>query len=407
MANAEIRTNQAAADAERSVAQTAIARLATYRNLAVVTVIITLGLIMLGAGVRLTDAGLGCPDWPGCYGQLTPVHAQAEIAQAVAAQGGEHGPVSMGKAWREMIHRYIAMGLGLLIIGLAVLGWKWRRDLPGTPWLATVLVGVVILQGLFGKWTVTLLLKPAIVTGHLLGGMLTLALLVWLWRRVAEYSPGGIGQTPLAARRPISVAVQASQSDALVRPTGKEAGQILEPPTAGLKQHVPVNRGFGRLQLALTVGLVALVMQISLGGWTSTNYAALACTDFPLCQGKWVPDADFTHAFHLIRPLGQTPDGDPISFQALTAIHFSHRIGALVTTGALLWLIMLAWPRPGLRALAGGLTIALIVQILLGISNVVYSLPLSLAVAHNGGAAVLLMVLVMLKFRIWSKAREG
>jgi len=411
LANAGTVTNQDAAAAERSMAQIVSARLAIYRNLAVVTVIITLGLIMLGAGVRLTDAGLGCPDWPGCYGQLTPVHAQEEIAKAVEAQGGEHGPVSMGKAWREMIHRYIAMGLGLLIIGLAVLAWKWRRDLPGSPWLATVLVGVVILQGLFGKWTVTLLLKPAIVTGHLLGGMLTLALLVWLWRRVAEYSPGDIDENapaaPAVARRPVSLAVQANQSDALIRPTGKEAGQVLEPPTAGQKQHVPVNRGFSRLKLALTVALAALVMQISLGGWTSTNYAALACTDFPLCQGKWVPDADFTHAFHLIRPLGQTPNGDPISFQALTAIHFSHRIGALVATGALLWLIVLSWPRPSLRVLAGGLAVALVVQILLGISNVVYSLPLSLAVAHNGGAAVLLMVLVMLKFRVWSKAREG
>ena len=151
--------NQPLAKSAPSAAQRAAGRLAIYRHLAVVTVFITLGLIMLGAGVRLTDAGLGCPDWPGCYGKLTPVHAKEEIAQAVAAQGGEHGPVSMGKAWREMIHRYIAMGLGLLIIGLAVLGWKWRRELPGSPWLATLLVGVVILQGLFGKWTVTLLLQ--------------------------------------------------------------------------------------------------------------------------------------------------------------------------------------------------------------------------------------------------------
>lgn len=319
--------------------------------------------------------------------------------------------MSMGKAWREMIHRYIAMGLGLLIIGLAVLGWRWRRDLPGSPWLATVLVGVVILQGLFGKWTVTLLLKPAIVTGHLLGGMLTLALLVWLWRRVSEYSPESTGlrsdPASVTPRHQMAAAIEAAPADALIRPTGQEAGSALMPPQAGQRQHIPVNRGAGRLKFALLVSLVALVMQISLGGWTSTNYAALACTDFPTCQGKWLPDADFTHAFHLIRPLGQTPDGEPIPFQALTAIHFSHRIGAIIATAALLWLIALTWVRPGLRGLSIGLLGALVVQILLGISNVVYSLPLWLAIAHNGGAAVLLMVLVMLKFRVWSKASTG
>jgi len=262
---------------------------------------------------------------------------------------------------------------------------------------------------LFGKWTVTLLLKPAIVTGHLLGGMLTLALLVWLWRRVAEHSPGAEAsdqRASIVGNRPPTMVAQDAKPDALIRATGKEAGRSLEPPTAGRAQHVPVDRGFGRLKLALVVGMVGLVMQISLGGWTSTNYAALACTDFPTCQGKWIPDADFTHAFHLIRPLGQTPDGDPIPFQALTAIHFSHRIGAIVATGLLLWLIALAWSRPGLRALAVGLLAALTIQILLGISNVVFSLPLWLAIAHNGGAAVLVMVMVMLKFRVWSVANR-
>lgn len=315
---------------------------------------------MLGAGVRLTDAGLGCPDWPGCYGTLSPAHAAEQINAAVAEQGGEHGPVSMGKAWKEMVHRYIAMGLGFLIIGLMWLGWVWRRDLPGSPWLATVLVGVVSLQGLFGKWTVTLLLKPAIVTGHLLGGMLTLALLVWLWRRSAEHN------------RPV--------------PEPKATGQA---PTSWLS-----------LRLIGSAGLVALTMQIALGGWTSTNYAALACTDLPTCQGKWWPDADFSHAFHLTRELGQTPEGEPLAFNALTAIHLTHRIGAIVATASLLWLVFAAWRRPALKQLGSLLLIALIAQVSLGFINVLYSLPLSVAIAHNGGAAVLVMIVVMIKYRV-------
>jgi len=260
LANAGTLPPHTGAAGERSTAGKTRTRLAIYRNLAVITVFITLGLIMLGAGVRLTDAGLGCPDWPGCYGKLSPVHAKEEIAQAVAAQGGEHGPVSMGKAWREMIHRYIAMGLGLLIIGLAVLGWKWRRDLPAGPWLATALVGVVIMQGLFGKWTVTLLLKPAIVTGHLLGGMLTLALLVWLWRRVAEHSPdqadhaSKAGPTSRLAKQSQPVSLNRSEADVLIRPTGREAGQAIDPPASGRARHVPLDRGFGRLKLALVIG---------------------------------------------------------------------------------------------------------------------------------------------------------
>ncbi len=337
-------------------------RLRLYRRLCALTVVITLGLIMLGAGVRLTDAGLGCPDWPGCYGQLSPAHAADHIDAAVAAQGGEFGPVSMGKAWREMIHRYIAMGLGVLIIGLMLLGWKWRRDLPGGPWLATVLVGVVILQGLFGKWTVTLLLKPAIVTGHLLGGMLTLSLLVWLWRRTAAAAAA-----PASPAQPVS----------------------------------PVGQRWSHLRLACTVGLVALVLQIFLGGWTSTNYAALACNDFPTCQQQWWPDADYDHAFHLTRELGQSPDGDALGLPALTAIHFTHRLGAIAVTVILLWLIVAAWRERELRGLATMLFAALVLQIGLGISNVLFSLPLSVAVAHNGGAAVLLAVLVMLKLRVW------
>lgn len=317
---------------------------------------------MLGAGVRLTDAGLGCPDWPGCYGKLSPIHAAEEISSAVQAQGGEHGPVSMGKAWREMIHRYFAMGLGLLIIALMVLGWRWRRDLPGGPWLATVLVGVVGLQGMFGKWTVTLLLKPAIVTGHLLGGLLTLALLVWLWHR--QVRPANLSPQPAAS------------------------------PSAVWR----------KLRWMTSLGLVVLVAQIALGGWVSTNYAALACADFPTCQGKWMPETDFSHAFHLTRELGETPEGEPLALDALTAIHFTHRIGAIIATAVLLWLALSALREPDLRSLGLALAVATIVQVALGISNVLFSLPLAVAIAHNGGAAVLIILLVMLKSRVNSSA---
>ncbi|MEZ5728864.1 MAG: COX15/CtaA family protein [Burkholderiaceae bacterium] len=321
-----------------------------FRRLVAAAALLTLCLIMLGAYVRLTDAGLGCPDWPGCYGKLSPAHAHTEIASAVQQQGGEHGPVSVGKAWREMVHRYIATGLGLLIIAIAVLAWRWRRRLPDGPWLATALVGVVILQGLFGKWTVTLLLKPAIVTGHLIGGLLTLSLLVWLWQRQRP-RPETVDYEPLAALRPFAM-----------------------------------------------LGLALLVAQIVLGGWTSTNYAALACTDLPTCQGQWWPQTDFANAFHVLRELGRTGDGGLLAFPALTAIHLAHRIGAVVVGLYLLWLGIRSLRTPGAGTLGAWLLAAVTIQWLLGLSNVFFSLPIGVAVAHNGGAAVLLALLVMLNF---------
>lgn len=322
-----------------------------FRRLAGSAVVLTLALLMLGAWVRLTDAGLGCPDWPGCYGKLTPTQAHAHIAEAVAQQGGEHGPVSMGKAWREMGHRYVATLLGLLIVTLAVLAWRWRDRLEQSPWLATALVGVVVLQGLFGKWTVTLLLKPAIVTGHLLGGLLTFVLLLWLWMRQ---------QPPV---------------------------RYVDPePAAAL---VPL------LRLAIAV----VVAQIFLGGWTSTNYAALACPDLPTCQGRWWPEANFADGFHFLRELGMTRDGELLPAQALTAIHLSHRVGAVLALLVVGWTGLRALRAPGETRLGAALLAALALQWLLGLSNVWFSLPLPVAVAHNGGAAVLLALLVVLHFR--------
>ncbi|MFO1197872.1 MAG: COX15/CtaA family protein [Burkholderiaceae bacterium] len=330
---------------------------AGFRRLVALACLVTLALLMLGAYVRLSDAGLGCPDWPGCYGQLSPAHAQDHIERAVAEQGGEHGPVSLGKAWREMAHRYVATGLGLLIVAIAVLAWRRREALGQPPWLASALVAVVVLQGLFGKWTVTLLLKPAIVTGHLAGGLLTFALLLWLWLR----------QQP--RRRYVDAE-----------------------PVAALR--VP----------ALLAALL-VVAQILLGGWVSTNYAALACVDFPTCQGEWWPDANFADGFHVVRELGRTSDGAMLPAPALTAIHLVHRVGAfavLAAVGALAWR---AARTPGARGLGAALGAMLALQWALGLSNVLLSLPLPVAVAHNGGAAVLLALVLVINFRAL-RARE-
>jgi cytochrome c oxidase assembly protein subunit 15 len=322
-----------------------------YRRLIAAALLLTFGLVMLGAYVRLTDAGLGCPDWPGCYGKLTPLHARDAIAQAVAEQGGEHGPVSMGKAWREMIHRYFAQALGLMIIAIAVIAWRRRTALRQSPALPITLVGVVILQGLFGMWTVTLLLKPAIVTGHLVGGLLTLSMLLWLWLR----------------QRPPPRHVDAEPIAALAAPA--------------------------------LLGLVVVCAQIFLGGWTSTNYAALACTDLPTCQGQWWPPMNFRDAFHFVRELGKTGDGENLPMQALTAIHLMHRIGAVVVAGGLGWLGWRAWRTDGAKGLGAALLAVLALQWLLGLSNVYFSLPIAVAVAHNGGAALLLALVLTLYFR--------
>jgi cytochrome c oxidase assembly protein subunit 15 len=317
-----------------------------YRRLVFVALALTLVVVVLGAYVRLSDAGLGCPDWPGCYGQLSPHHAADDIARAQAA--APHGPVSLPKAWKEMVHRYVAGSLGVLVLWIAAVAWCRRRDPDVCLPAALLLVAVVAFQGLLGKWTVTLLLKPAIVTGHLLGGLATLGLLGWLALRA-----GGV-------RR-------------LVVPPG--------------------------LCRALRVGLVVLVVQIGFGGWTSTNYAALACPDFPTCHGNWWPTADYANAFHVQRELGMTVEGALLSTDALTAIHWAHRLGAAVAGGYLLVLALVLLAR---RATAGwGLVLLAGVagQVGLGVANVILSLPLPLAVAHNAGAAALLLILVVLNYR--------
>lgn len=313
-------------------------------------VALALTVIVFGAYVRLSDAGLGCPDWPGCYGQLVVPdtgHAQA------AEQFGR--PVEVGKAWKEMVHRYLASTLGLLIVILACLTWLERRNVP-TPSHATrvpyLLVPLVMFQGALGMWTVTLLLKPVVVSSHLLGGMAVLALLWWTALRRLESS------TP-------------------ARETANAPSRLL-----------------------LAAALLMVVIQIVLGGWTSANYAALACTDFPTCQSGWWPTMDFREAFILWRGLGINYEYGVLDGPARTAIHFTHRLGALATTVLVVAAAisamrchMPAFRRTGVIVLA-----MLALQVTLGISNVRLGLPLKVAVAHNGVAALLLLALVTLNF---------
>lgn len=314
------------------------------QRLAFVSLILCLCVVVLGAYVRLSDAGLGCPDWPGCYGQIGAPEAQADIAEANAAF--PERPVEVGKAWKEMIHRYVAGVLGLLILTMSILAWRSKEPRGLLP---HGLLALVIFQAALGMWTVTLLLKPIVVTAHLLGGMTTLALLMLLWLR--------------------------------------ERGAL-----ASLA--VPNPRRFRQFAL---VGLCVLAAQIFLGGWTSTNYAAMACPDFPTCQGQWIPPADYGEGFTLWRGLGVNYEYGVLDSAGRTAIQFVHRLGAIATTGVLgalgLWML-LAQCAKAVRLLGAALLSALALQVSIGISTVLLHLPLGVATAHNAGAALLLLVLV-------------
>ena len=319
-----------------------------YRKLAALTLLLCLGIVVLGAYVRLSDAGLGCPDWPGCYGKI--LVPQAEVAQAHA--GHAQRPLEIDKAWKEMVHRYFASALGLLIIALAVFGW--RRGLPRS--LLAGLVALVCFQGILGMWTVTWQLKPLAVTAHLLGGVSTLGLLLWL--------------------------------NLLLRP-------------------VPVARGLPRLRRFALVALLVLAGQIFLGGWTSSNYAALACTDFPTCHNQWWPEADFDEAFVLWRGLGVNYEYGILDSPARTAIHVTHRLGALLTTLVLAVLALRLWRREPLRPMAAALGFGLALQVGLGIASVKLGLPLAVAAAHNAGAALLVMILVWINVQARREPREA
>ncbi len=306
---------------------------------------LTFDLVLFGAFTRLTDSGLGCPDWPGCYGNASPSGAQVQIDQAQAEM--PTGPVTHGKAWIEMIHRYLATGVGVLILTLAAGTWVLRRrGAAVSPWWPTVTLAWVCLQGAFGAWTVTMKLFPAMVTMHLLAG---LGLLALLCQQAVAYAhaQGARDRTPIASSL----------------------------------------RGW------LMAGVVLVWLQVALGGWVSTNYAVLACSDFPVCQGRWWPAMDFRQGFELWRELGRTGGGDHIGFEALTAIHYTHRLVAYLVFAIL---ALLAWRlhrTPELRPQARWLGVLLAWQFASGVSNVLLGWPLPVAVGHTGGAAALIVVL--------------
>jgi cytochrome c oxidase assembly protein subunit 15 len=327
-------------------------KLALFRNLCLAATLVALCVIVLGAWVRLSHAGLGCPDWPGCYGHLTVGQALENSAHANAAF--PERPLEADKALKEMIHRYLATGLGLLILVIAGVAWSNRGD-PAQPLrLPGFVAMLVVFQGLLGMWTVTLLLKPAVVTAHLVGGMTTMALLWWMALRVERTT----------------------------RPSGE--------------------RGLRRLAVA---GLAVLSLQIMLGGWVSTNYAALACPDFPTCQKSFWPDMDFRDAFVLWRGLGIDYEGGVLEHPARVAIHFMHRLGAVVTAlllGWLAWRALRTGQSRAVRLAGGALAGLLVLQWTVGPLMVMRALPLELATAHNGVAALLVLAMVAMLRCLWT-----
>jgi cytochrome c oxidase assembly protein subunit 15 len=326
-----------------------------FRRLCLLATVVALCVIVLGAWVRLSHAGLGCPDWPGCYGHLTVGQALENAEHANAAFPDR--PLEAEKALKEMIHRYLASGLGLLIVGIAIVAWLNRRDPTQPLRLPGFLVMLVVFQGLLGMWTVTLLLKPLVVTAHLIGGLTTMSLLWWMALR------------PERTTRPAA------------------------------------ERGLRRLAVT---GLVVLALQIALGGWVSANYSALACPDFPTCQQSFWPAMDFRDAFVLWRGLGIDYEGGVLDHPARVAIHFVHRLGALLAAVVLGWL---AWRsvRTGrssaVRTSGAVLALLLTVQLVLGPTMVLKALPLPLATAHNGVAALLVLAVVALLRFLWVPRR--
>jgi len=325
--------------------------LTTFRRVALLGTVIAFIVVVLGAWVRLSAAGLGCPDWPGCYGHLTAGQAAQNLDGITEAFPDR--PFEQDKAFKEMLHRYVAGALVLVIVALAALAIRNRHDPAQPVALPVFLVALVGFQALLGMWTVTLLLKPLIVVLHLAGGLATLSLLAWL----------------------------AIQTGRTTRPS-QEKG----------------------LRSLARIGLAVLILQILLGGWTSSNYSALACPDFPTCQNAWWPEMDTADAFVLWRGLGIDYEGGVLDHPARVAIHFVHRLGAVVSAVALGWLAIATWRRAQTRnvQIAGALMgIVLVIQLFVGPLMVLEGLPLWLATAHNGVAALLLLTVVRLNRLLW------
>ncbi|MEN5180267.1 COX15/CtaA family protein [Comamonas odontotermitis] len=328
--------------------------------LAVLTLFLSFDLVMFGAFTRLTDSGLGCPDWPGCYGNASPIGAHAEIS--AAQQAMPTGPVTHGKAWVEMIHRYLATAVGGLIIVLTASAWVRRRRQehePISPWWPTATLVWVLIQGAFGALTVTMKLFPAIVTLHLLGGTVLLMLLTVQATRQTQFADN-LGLVPVP--------------------------QVL------------------RWVIAAAAALV--FVQVTLGGWVSTNYAVLACTTFPQCNGAWWPAMNFD-GFQIWRPLGFLADGSHISYEALVAIHYVHRLFAYLVIAALLWLGWRLHTVPQLASQRRWLIGLTVLQFATGLSNVVLDWPIVAAVLHTGGAAAIMVVLTWMWCSTHREIRRG
>lgn len=325
------------------------------RKLVFVSILLAIVVVSLGAYTRLTHAGLGCPDWPGCYGLIDVPQTSEQIV--AAEQAFPERPVEPEKAWNEMIHRYFAGSLGVLILIIALMSLK-RRSEGGPVGLPIFILLVVIFQAALGMWTVTMKLMPVVVMGHLLGGFTTLCLLLLLYLRLSNYRvPGG---------------------DFALKKYAKYA----------------------------VIGIVILVGQIGLGGWTSSNYAALTCTELPICQAGWAEQINFEHAFDLVPPEKESYEFGHLDHASRVTIHVMHRFGAIVTTLYLFWLAISVYRKaqtPFFRSAALSLGFILSVQVGLGISNVWFSLPLSVAVSHNVVAAMLMMSLITMTYSLKRK----
>ena len=320
-----------------------------FNRLLLFSTFLTLCVVVFGAYVRLTDAGLGCPDWPGCFGTLTVPESEIAIKEAQTSYPGS--VVEVGKAWIEMIHRYLAGILGLLVLLITVIAYKIRDEIRVKFILPLSILVLITFQAALGMWTVTELLKPIIVTAHLIGGMTILGLLTYMTHRH----------------------IGAVSNSIIINP--------------GIKPFIRFS-------------LVLLFFQIILGGWTSTNYAALACTDFPTCHGSFFPDMDFKNGFNVFRELGMTASGEGLSIQALQAIQWVHRVGAIILAGYFIFIAYLLRAYPSASFYRNILLLVLFLQIIVGIANLVFYLPLFLATLHNLLAALLVIITTIINSRI-------
>ena len=327
-------------------------------HLALCATALALLVIVLGAFTRLVDAGLGCPDWPGCYGHLLWPTQPEEIAAANRAW--PEAPVQVEKAWPEMVHRYAASSLGLFCIALVAVALRHRRSAGQPLILPVALLLFVIVQGLFGMWTVTLKLWPQVVAAHLLGGFATLAML-WLLVLRLDNRHWQLGAATVRRLRPL-----------------------------------------------VAVALAAVLLQVALGGWTTANYAALACPDLPTCQSRWWPAMDFRSGFNLFQEIGPNYLGGQLDNEARTAIHMAHRLGAVLCLLLVGWLSLRLLGAGGpLRRMGQTIGLLLLLQLALGLGNVLFHLPLPVAVLHNATGALLLLAIVTLAFYLHGAEPDG